>query len=175
MHFGVAVFYTKDQSIDDLLYTYSIYNCNILYKEYTKEEAIKYQRYVNDKFFNGKRDDWTDEECYHRIKEEYDDAYIDKDGSLYTLGNPNGKYDFYDIVSGKNYPLKTKSGKEVEYCKISDWDIPEDFATFAVVLPDATWHEKDLDNPEEWNDNYKKRFIDNLNPEWFVAIIDCHI
>ncbi len=48
------------------------------------------------------------------------------------------------------------------------------FCTFAVVTPDGTWHEKDQDE-KDWLHNYKKRFIDSADPDWWLVILDCHI
>ena len=60
------------------------------------------------------------------------------------------------------------------------------FSTFAVITPDGEWHERGRmgwwgcasETPEgvrEWEDAYKRRFLDTADPDWFVAIVDCHI
>lgn len=60
------------------------------------------------------------------------------------------------------------------------------FTTYAVVTPNGLWHEKaqmgwfgmDNSTPEgndDWNKNYKRRFIDKADPNWIMTIVDCHI
>lgn len=60
------------------------------------------------------------------------------------------------------------------------------FTTYAVVTPNGLWHQKaemgwfGMDNatPEgndDWNKNYKRRFIDKADPNWIMTIVDCHI
>ena len=57
------------------------------------------------------------------------------------------------------------------------------FLTFAVLIPDGEWYEKGemgwfasvFNKEESWDDKYKERFIDNINPEWTLTVVDCHI
>ncbi len=60
------------------------------------------------------------------------------------------------------------------------------FYTFAVITPDGTWHEmgqmgwfgmssETAEEKEQWIENYKKRFIDAADPNWWLVIVDCHI
>lgn len=57
------------------------------------------------------------------------------------------------------------------------------FSTFAVITPDGKWHEKGKmgwwacvsDEKENWKDDYYEAFIKNANPEYWLAIVDCHI
>lgn len=64
--------------------------------------------------------------------------------------------------------------------------INSQFTTFAVITPDGEWHEPGTmgwfgcssDTPEEglaWDLNYKERFIETADPEWYLTIVDCHI
>ena len=64
--------------------------------------------------------------------------------------------------------------------------IQSSFNTFAVITSDGVWHEKgemgwwgfSSETPEEsldWDLNYKKRFIDTVDPDWTITIVDCHI
>jgi hypothetical protein len=58
--------------------------------------------------------------------------------------------------------------------------------TWAVVLPDGSWHQKGEmgwfgisgethDEAIEWVKNYKARFLDTADPNWILTIVDCHI
>ena len=60
------------------------------------------------------------------------------------------------------------------------------FSTYAVVLPDGTWHEKGQmgwwgcssethEEAYDWDKHYKENFIDKADPEWTLVIVDCHI
>lgn len=60
------------------------------------------------------------------------------------------------------------------------------FQTFACVTPDGEWHEcgqmgwfgessETADERLDWTLNFKKRFIDIADPDWLIAITDCHI
>jgi hypothetical protein len=60
------------------------------------------------------------------------------------------------------------------------------FSTFAVVLPDGTWHEPgqmgwfgcSSETPEDgmnWEKNYVDNFLKTADPDWTLTIVDCHI
>lgn len=60
------------------------------------------------------------------------------------------------------------------------------FSTFAVILPDGSWHERGSmgyfgmssetgDEARDWEEHYKERFIDPADPEWTITICDLHI
>lgn len=60
------------------------------------------------------------------------------------------------------------------------------FGTFAVVLPDGSWHEKGemgwwgvssetADESFDWDTHFKEMFLDTANPEWTLTVVDCHI
>lgn len=60
------------------------------------------------------------------------------------------------------------------------------FSTFAVITNDGEWHERgemgilgvDSSTEEEsksWSDNWYDTFIKNANPDWYIALVDCHI
>jgi len=60
------------------------------------------------------------------------------------------------------------------------------FTTFAVVDVDGVWHEKgemgwfgcSSATPEDainWNASYYDTFIKNLDKDWYITIVDCHI
>lgn len=58
--------------------------------------------------------------------------------------------------------------------------------TYAVVLPDGTWcgkgnmgwfgmSDESHDEALEWELHFYDRFLKDLNPEYYVTIVDCHI
>ena len=60
------------------------------------------------------------------------------------------------------------------------------FTTYAVLTPDGEWHapgeigwfgcsSETSDEMRDWDLNYKKRFIDESDPDWIMTIVDCHI
>ena len=60
------------------------------------------------------------------------------------------------------------------------------FSTYAVITPDGEWHEagkmlwfgiSTATNEDEldWEENYYKDFIENLDQNMIVTIVDCHI
>ena len=61
------------------------------------------------------------------------------------------------------------------------------FFTFAVILPDGTWHNlwdpDDLfgyyygtpEEEREWMEHYKERFLETADPDWILTVVDCHI
>lgn len=60
------------------------------------------------------------------------------------------------------------------------------FYTFAVLLPDGTWHEPgqmgwfgcSSETDEDglaWEKNYVKNFLESADPNWTLTIVDCHI
>ena len=64
--------------------------------------------------------------------------------------------------------------------------IMSQFSTYAVVTPDGEWHapgemgwfgcsSENDDEYNDWESNYKKRFIDTADPDWILTIVDCHI
>lgn len=60
------------------------------------------------------------------------------------------------------------------------------FSTFAVVTPDGKWYQQgDMgwwgvssethDEALDWLLHYKERFIDTVQPNWTLTVVDCHI
>lgn len=60
------------------------------------------------------------------------------------------------------------------------------FSTFAVLLPDGSWHEKGhlgwfgfsgetAEEARNWLESYKPRFLDTADPDWYLTVVDCHI
>lgn len=62
----------------------------------------------------------------------------------------------------------------------------EAFGTYAILMPDGKWHEKGrclwwgqtTATPEDeklWDENFYDSFLKNLEEDWYMTIIDCHI
>lgn len=77
--------------------------------------------------------------------------------------------------------FKDTYGDRETYAKVIS-----DFSTFAVILPDGSWHEEGTmgwfgcssatpDDTKSWGKNYKERFLDTADPELILTIVDCHI
>lgn len=60
------------------------------------------------------------------------------------------------------------------------------FSTYSVVTPDGEWHDSGKmgwwgvseatdEERVEFENNYEEKFLRNLNPEWRLTIVDCHI
>lgn len=181
--------YTKEEAIAKEREDIQHY-ANTTYAEFLKDPVAYKEKwghnqdhinYLENEF--PKRLNWTDEECYNKSKEWYNDDMIDEEGNLLSTYNPNSKWDWYEIGGRWNKCLTTKNGDNVNSALVKDIDFPEDFSTFAVLLPDGTWHENGtmgwwaivIDEKEDWYDTYKEKFIDTANPEWTLTIVDCHI
>ena len=79
----------------------------------------------------------------------------------------------------KEYFLERYGTKE-NYAKIQS-----QFSTYAVLMPDGKWYEPGqmgwwgisgatVDKEKEWDNNYHK-FIDQVEADWTITIVDCHI
>ena len=106
----------------------------------------------------------------------------------YVLGNiPEGVEDEGKYLQGKfgyifyrrEYYLEFYKTKEEYVRRMGLW------STYAV-LDDKGWHEPGAmgwwgcssstpESKKDWEDNFRSRFIDTLDPEDHVLVIDCHI
>lgn len=95
------------------------------------------------------------------------------------LKNGEVKKDFLNFYN-KEYLIRRYKNKET-YAAIESSVI-----TYAVILPDGTWHQKGQmgwfgcgnesdDASLEWDLKYKENFIDKAEPDWILTIVDCHI
>ena len=84
---------------------------------------------------------------------------------------------FYNI---KEYYLEYYGDKET----FADFNTK--FNTYAVILPDGSWHSQGVmgwfgvssetaDGFKDWCKNYKARFIDTADSDTYITIVDCHI
>ena len=100
-----------------------------------------------------------------------------------SIYNPNSKWNWYTIGGRFNNYLKTLSGKTTneDYVSKIDW---EDILPFAFVTPIGEWHERGKMGwwacvfNEKPTDNWKsefKEFLDSLDEDTIVTVVDCHI
>ena len=61
-----------------------------------------------------------------------------------------------------------------------------DFSTYAVITPDGEWHapgsmgwfgcsSESAEEFRDWYDHYRERFIEGMDPDIYVTLVDCHI
>lgn len=182
------VLYTREQAIAKIRKEIEDYK-NGFYAEYLSnpkkyEEShsnVEHINYLKNKF--PKKLEWTDDECYEDMKGRFDEDMIKLNGDLLSTYNPNSKWDWYTIGGRWNNYLKTLSGKTTneDYVSKIDW---EDILPFAFVTPIGEWHERGKMGwwacvfNEKATDNWKsefKEFLDNLDEDTIVTVVDCHI
>ena len=132
---------------------------------------------------------WTDDQCYDDIKEDYDSDMIDKDGNLLSKYNPKSKWDWYE-VGGRwdgGIPMKTNTKLEIKSCnecKVSQIDMDKISPPYAYIDTNGNWNERgkmgwfgistnDKDE-KSWNDEFKN-FIKSQKKSTIVTLVDCHI
>lgn len=190
-HFNVAVFHKTGQSVDDLLAPYSELIKVEPYILFTRQEAINYVREcfrVDDHL--------SDDECWEM---EAEGEETDDDGNIYSTYNPKSKWDYYEVggrwgtflqdhdpsIIDANLAPRT-TVKVGDYSFGPDVDTGKEFITYAVLTPDGEWHECGAmawfnlssateEERNDWDKNYKARFIDTADPDWLLTIVDCHI
>lgn len=180
--------YTREQAIAKIRKEIEDYK-NGLYAEYLSnpkkyEEShsnVEHINYLKDEF--PKKLKWTDDECYEDIKRSFDEDMVKSNGDLLSIYNPNSKWNWYTIGGRFNNYLKTLSGKTTneDYVSKIDW---EDILPFAFVTPIGEWHERGKMGwwacvfNEKATDNWKsefKEFLDSLDEDTIVTVVDCHI
>ena len=181
------VLYTREQAIAKIRKEIEDYK-NGPYTEYVSSPK-KYEEshpnaehnYLKNKF--PKKLKWTDDECYEDMKGRFDEDMIKLNGDLLSTYNPNSKWDWYTIGGRWNNYLKTLSGETTneDYASEIDW---KDIIPFAFVTPIGEWHERgemgwwacvsNGKNIEDWKSEFKE-FLDNLDEDTIVTVVDCHI
>ena len=182
------VLYTREQAIAKIRKEIEDYK-NGLYAKYLLNPQ-KYEEncnnaehinYLKNKF--PKKLEWTDDECYQDMKGRFDEDMIKPNGDLLSTYNPNSKWDWYTIGGICNNYLKTLSGETTNENYVSEinW---KDITPFAFVTPIGEWHERGemgwwaCVSNEKTKDNWKsefKEFLDNLDEDTIVTVVDCHI
>ena len=193
--FKPYVEYTKEEAIAKVRKDIEDYK-NGTYAEYLKnpeEYGKKYGRntghieYLEDEF--PKKLNWTDEQCYDYIKQDYTPDMIDKDGNILSRYNPKSKWDWY-VVGGRwsgGIPMKTNTKLEIKSCnecKVSQIDMDKISPPYAYVDTNGNWYGRgemgwfgassnDKDE-KSWDDEFKN-FIKNQKKSTIVTLVDCHI
>lgn len=182
------VLYTREQAIAKIRKEIEDYK-NGPYAEYVSspkkyEEShpnAEHINYLKNKF--PKKLEWTDDECYQDMKGRFDEDMIKLNGDLLSTYNPNSKWDWYTIGGRWNNYLKTLSGETTneDYASKIDW---KDIIPFVFVTPIGEWHERgemgwracvsNGKNIEDWKSEFKE-FLDNLDEDTIVTVVDCHI
>ena len=158
-------------------------------EEYEKKYKCtkKYIEFLKNEF--PKKINWTDDQCYDDMKEDYDSDMIDKDGNLLSKYNPKSKWDWYE-VGGRwcgGIPMKTNTKLEIKSCNecmVSQIDMDKISPPYAYVDTNGNWYERgkmgwfgissnDKDE-KSWGDEFKK-FIKNQKKSTIVTLVDCHI
>ena len=187
--------YTKEEAIAKVRKEIEDYK-NGTYAKYIKnpeeyekkyECAKKHIEFLKNEF--PKKINWTDDQCYDDIKEDYDSDMIDKDGNLLSKYNPKSKWDWYE-VGGRwdgGIPMKTNTKLEIKSCnecKVSQIDMDKISPPYAYIDTNGNWNERgkmgwfgistnDKDE-KSWNDEFKN-FIKSQKKSTIVTLVDCHI
>lgn len=180
--------YTREQAIAKIRKEIEDYK-NGLYAKYLSNPQkyeencnnVEHINYLRNKF--PQKLEWTDDECYQDMKGRFDEDMIKPNGDLLSTYNPNSKWDWYTIGGRWNNYLKTLSGETTkeDYVSEIDW---KDIIPFVFVTPIGEWHERGemgwwaCVSNEKTIDNWKsefKEFLDNLDKDTIVTVVDCHI
>lgn len=128
-----------------------------------------------------KRLNWTDEECYELMKDRFDEDMVDPNGDLLTTYNPNAKWALYGIGGRWNNCIKTLNGELVNEAYANEVDWKECMTPFAFITPMGEWHardeagcEKKEKKEKDWEREFKG-FIDSLDENTMVTVVDCYI
>ena len=179
--------YTREQAIVNVRKEIEEYK-NGLYVKYLKDPKAyaencnkKHLCYIRDKF--PKKLNWTDDECYEDMKNYYSEDMIKPNGDLLSTYNPNSKWDWYTVGGRWNKCINTLDGRHVNEAFVHEvnW---KDSTPFAFITPIGEWCEKGkmgwwavVFNEKEksnWETEFKK-FVDGLDEDTMVTIVDCHI
>lgn len=244
MHFVCAVI-TKTNEHSELWKRLSPFDENLETQpriEYTYAEAVAEVR----SWKHVDTSNWSDDQCYQYMAEDYSPDLIDSNKNLYTRYNPNSKYDWFQIGGRWAGVLRASAGtwgecllekhpKEpghYDVAKIRDidfsidkeaaksskrhWEIivnnspltPEEeqdksmawlhnynakyyldkygdcdtyvkvtshLCPYAFLKDDGTWvSQDDYSSITDFYDAFYK-YIHQVDPDWYITIVDCHI
>ena len=188
-HFIVAVFVDKvrELEVSRLLAPYdeTLVVPHVISKEdLIRNERSHFERHKDTYYKESpERLNWSDEDFYKYAIRYIDEDKILPDGSVEENYNPNSKWDWWEI--GGRWSGMINGDDSARVGDVID-TLPDDFVTYAVVTPDGLWHapgemgwfgcstDTDLEW-DEWQRNYKKRYLDTADPNWHIFIVDCHI
>lgn len=137
-----------------------------------------------DEFLNKKTGERTD---YGRIgdldtpfdEEDYNDS-LDFWDKWIDETKPHGENEEYPSLWRKEYYMEHYKDRET-YAKCNST-----YCSYAVLTPDGEWHapgkvgwfassSESGDEWIEWCMNYKKRFLEDQDPDLILTLVDCHI
>lgn len=179
--------YTREQAIVKVRKEIEEYK-NDLYAKYLKDPKAYAENcneghlcYIRDKF--PKKLNWTDDECYEDMKNYYSEDMIKPNGDLLSTYNPNSKWDWYTVCGRWNKCINTLDGRHVNEAFVHEvnW---KDSTPFSFITPIGEWCEKgkmgwwavvfNEKEKSDWETEFKK-FVDGLDEDTMVTIVDCHI
>ena len=185
--FAPYVEYTREQAIAKVRKEIEEYK-NDLYAKYLKDPKAYAENcnkghlcYIRDEF--PKKLNWTDDECYEDMKNYYSEDMIKPNGDLLSTYNPNSKWDWYTVGGRWNKCINTLDGRHVNEAFVHEvnW---KDSTPFAFITPIGEWCEKgemgwwavvfNEKEKSDWETEFKK-FVDGLDEDTMVTIVDCHI
>ena len=180
--------YTREQAIAEIRKEIEDYK-NGLYAKYLAN-PYEYEKNCNNashinylKNIFPKKINWTDDECYEYMKEDFSEDMIKPNGDLLSTYNPYSKWDYYSVGEKQNKCIKTLNGEKVSKAYVNEVNWKESIP-FAFITPIGEWHEKGemgwwaiVSNEKEEKDweNEFKEFIDFLDKDTMVTAVDCHI
>lgn len=188
IEYAPYVKYTREQAIIEIRKEIEDYK-NGLYAKYLSdpkayEESCSnegHMKYLKNAF--PKKMNWTDDECYEDMKDRFSEDMIKPNGDLLSTYNPNSKWDWYSVGGRWNKYIKTLDGEQVNEAYVNEVDWKES-TPFAFITPNGEWHEKGkmgwwaiVSNEKEkkdWETEFKE-FIDSLDEDTVVTVVDCHI
>lgn len=152
-------------------------------KKYEEENADNPEHIDYVKNIFPKRLNWSDKECYEYEKQFFNKEMIAKNGDLLSTYNPKSKWDWYTVGGRWKKFLKTTAGEFVDEAYVTEVDWNETIP-FAFVTPDGKWHEKGemgwwarVKNEKaesDWKNEFIE-FVERLDSDAMVVVVDCHI
>lgn len=128
---------------------------------------------------------YTDEQLLKEFAKHWDEDMIDENYNFWSTYSPNAKWDWYEEGGRWNHFLESKSNsKDINTLRISDviWDFNN--PPFAYLQPNDIWREhgemfyfgisKPKISDEDWKKQFKK-YVESLNDDIYVTVVDCHI
>jgi len=183
--------YTKQQAIEHVRTEIEDYKHSDIYQKFIADpEKYKEEHGSNTDHINYLENEfpirlkWTDEECYEHIKSFYEEDMVDEEGNLYSMYNPNSKWDWYTIGGRWDGVLICKNGEGTNEDYVSEIDWDKTSTPFAFIDLRGEWHENGtmgwwacVTNEKDrnvWEDEFKN-YIKNLEDDVIVTVVDCHI
>lgn len=174
------------------------------YREYIKKEIIgKYKDWMDRetgdvKRYNDSIAEWTDVLCKNneaylaKMISDYEGCRVDKDGNIYNLENPNGKWDWWTIGGRYSWYLIDKNKVTRVKCKVREVSFDNildnlkektDGRLYRIedAAPYAFLHEGKWTQIEDGRNEVgvgEKVFYDmfyRLDPETEITIVDYHM